>query len=169
MSAERWVPVIGFEADYEVSDRGRVRRATPGRGARAGHVLSPHITRNGYQQVALRRDGKTFSRLVCQLVCESFHGPRPTGMEVRHLNGQSADDRPENLAWGTHFENMQDVRRHGTHHNSAKTHCKNGHEFTPENTIPRDGDETKRRCKTCALESGRRSKARARMAREVAA
>lgn len=162
MSAEMWEPVLNFEVDYEVSNTGLVRRKTPGRGARAGHVLKPFVTRNGYQQVALRRDGRSISRLVCQLVCEAFHGPRPDGMEVRHLDGVSSHDHAANLRWGTHLENMQDVRLHGTHHNAAKSHCKNGHEFTPENTIAREG--TKRRCRTCALVSSRKSKARARAA-----
>lgn len=161
---DEWRPVLGFEKDYEVSASGDVRRSSPGRGARAGHVLKPHITAHGggYRQVALRRDGRTFSKLICQLVCEAFHGPRPRGLEVRHIDGDSRNDASGNLAWGTHYENAQDMRRHGTHHNTKKTHCKNGHEFTPENTLPRDGGT--RRCKACSLESSRRAKARARAA-----
>lgn len=157
-----WRPVHGFERDYEISDEGSVRRSTPGRGARAGHVLKPHTTRTGYRQVALRRDGQTFSKLICQLVCETFHGPRPLGLEVRHLDGNSQNDAADNLRWGTHLENAADMRRHGTHHNATKTHCVNEHEFTPENTLVRDG--YKRRCRTCALESSRRSKAKRRAA-----
>lgn len=47
------------------------------------------------------------------IVCETFHGPRPDGMVVRHLNGKHWDDRPENLIWGTQAENCQDTVRHG--------------------------------------------------------
>jgi hypothetical protein len=33
--------------------------------------------------------------------------------------------------------------------NRDKTHCKYGHEFTPENTIQWPGDRGRRRCRTC--------------------
>jgi hypothetical protein len=54
---------------------------------------------DGYKVVELF--GKT--ERVSVLVCTAFHGPKPTPKhEARHLNGVSTDDRPENLAWGTH-------------------------------------------------------------------
>jgi HNH endonuclease len=34
-------------------------------------------------------------------------------MDVRHLNGNPADDRPENLAYGTRAENLADAAQHG--------------------------------------------------------
>lgn len=37
--------------------------------------------------------------------------------------------------------------------NARKTHCKRGHEFTPENTMIRQGN--KRACRTCKREYGR--------------
>lgn len=36
--------------------------------------------------------------------------------------------------------------RHGNHHQARKTHCKHGHEFTPENTRRRSN---RRWCLTC--------------------
>jgi hypothetical protein len=47
------------------------------------------------------------------IVAETFHGPKPAGACVRHLNGIPGDDRPENLAWGTQADNMQDMVKHG--------------------------------------------------------
>ena len=41
-------------------------------------------------------------------------GPRPEGMECRHLNGDRKDNRIENLRWGTRAENAQDRVIHGT-------------------------------------------------------
>jgi hypothetical protein len=35
-------------------------------------------------------------------------------MEARHLNGIARDPRLDNLAWGTHAENIRDKFRHGT-------------------------------------------------------
>ena len=66
-------------------------------------------TRIGYS-VFLR--GKRFS--VHRLVLEAFVGPCPEGMECRHLNGDPSDNRVENLAWGTHQDNMDDRSKHGT-------------------------------------------------------
>lgn len=45
---------------------------------------------------------------------ETFVGPRPfSEAEARHLNDDSLDDSLENLAWGTHTENMADAVRNG--------------------------------------------------------
>ena len=44
---------------------------------------------------------------VHQLVCEAFHGPRPSPSHiVLHLNEEASDNRPENLRWGTRKENQ---------------------------------------------------------------
>ena len=41
--------------------------------------------------------------------------PNPTGLrEVRHLDGNKANNTVENLAWGTRADNAQDMARHGT-------------------------------------------------------
>lgn len=50
---------------------------------------------------------------IHRLVLQAFVGPCPDGMECRHLNGDSVDNRIENLAWGTKKENIADIRRHG--------------------------------------------------------
>lgn len=48
------------------------------------------------------------------LVAEAFHGPRPEGMEVRHLDGNRLNNDATNLRWGTRSQNMRDKERHGT-------------------------------------------------------
>lgn len=48
---------------------------------------------------------KTFK--VAQLVCEAFHGPKPSPSAVTiHINEDPSDNRPENLRWGTQKENL---------------------------------------------------------------
>lgn len=47
-------------------------------------------------------------------MCETFHGPRPEGMEVAHLNGIPGDCRAENLAWKSHVDNIADKIEHDT-------------------------------------------------------
>jgi hypothetical protein len=47
------------------------------------------------------------------LVCSAFHGPRPEGKEVRHLDDYGLNNRPSNLCWGTREENIDDIVRLG--------------------------------------------------------
>lgn len=43
---------------------------------------------------------------VHRLVCEAFHGPPPDGADTLHLDENPANNRPENLKWGTRKENL---------------------------------------------------------------
>lgn len=44
---------------------------------------------------------------VHQVVCEAFHGPKPfAGALVLHLDESGTNNKPQNLRWGTHTENM---------------------------------------------------------------
>lgn len=70
--------------------------------------------REGYPSVTLRRDNKSHSRCVHQLVMLAFVGPCPDGMEVAHENGTRLDPRLANLSYKTFRENQRDSYRHGT-------------------------------------------------------
>lgn len=48
------------------------------------------------------------------LVATVFHGPRPEGLECRHLDGDYWNPHESNLCWGTRSENVRDAFRHGT-------------------------------------------------------
>lgn len=87
-------------------------------------------------------------RYVHDMVLETFVGPKPAGMCARHLNGDSLDNRLDNLTYGTYSENNYDRVAHGRHPAANKTHCKRGHEFTPANTyiIPSMGSRQCRKC-----------------------
>lgn len=65
----------------------------------------------GYRQICL---GKRYVQSVHVLVLLAFVGPCPEGMECRHLDGNPANNRLDNLCWGTGSENWNDKRRHGT-------------------------------------------------------
>ena len=86
-------------------------------------------------------------RYVHHLVAEAFIRPRKAGEYVLHANDDALDNRVENLRYGTHQENIQDSVRNGRHGATKKTHCKWGHEFTPQNTYP--NGPRGRGCKRC--------------------
>jgi hypothetical protein len=101
---ENWKPVLGYEGLYEVSDLGRVRN-------NKGRILKDRYkTPMRYRCVVLRKKQKSISSLVL----EAFVSPRPHKMVVRHINGNSQDDRLSNLTWGTQSDNILDKIRHGT-------------------------------------------------------
>lgn len=56
------------------------------------------------------------------------------GVPVMHLCNNPSCINPKHLKEGTHAENMAHCVASGRHANASKTHCKRGHEFTPENT-----------------------------------
>lgn len=78
-----------------------------------GRWLRLFPDRRGYLRLNLYRDRKWTQVGAHAVVCTAFHGPRPVGQVVRHLNGDPADCRADNLAWGTHAENEADKKRQG--------------------------------------------------------
>ncbi|WP_330253146.1 NUMOD4 motif-containing HNH endonuclease [Nocardia sp. NBC_00565] len=129
---EIWKPIPGFGGDYEVSNIGSVRSLK----FRQPRLMKIHVQKStGYPTLTLTMNGKFRPHHVHRLILLAFVG-QPTGDEkqCRHLNGVRTDNRLENLAWGSVSENTIDQVEHGTHHHSRLTHCKRGHEFTPENT-----------------------------------
>lgn len=115
VSMETW-QTIRIAPDYEVSSLGRVRRATPDKYGRRQKVLSQSpCGRTGYPRVNLFVDGRHIVRYVHPLVCEAFHGPKPTAKhQAAHYDGSKDNNAAENLRWATPWENSQDSIRHGT-------------------------------------------------------
>jgi hypothetical protein len=84
-------------------------------------------------------------RLLHRLTYELFTGlPIPEGLQIDHLCRNRACVKP------THLEpvTMQENLNRGESRNVYRTHCRNGHEFTEENTYihPTGGSRT---CRTC--------------------
>lgn len=78
--------------------------------------------KDGYLHVGLTVDGKVRRFLVAHLVLNAFVGPCPEGFESCHDNGQTGDNRRDNLRWDTHQRNSQDKLRHGTQQMGVKCH-----------------------------------------------
>jgi NUMOD4 motif/HNH endonuclease len=151
---EQWLPVVGYEEFYQVSNKGQVRslpRLSAVRGGglahRKGKTLRPSPV-HGHLQVTLADRGSKRKAYIHRLVLEAFVSACPTGKECRHLNGDRCDNRLENLTWGTSSENNHDIVRHGNHYWALKTHCPHGHPLDGV-YYHADGTVRQRYCKTC--------------------
>lgn len=109
---ERWLPVVGYDGRYEVSDMGRVRST---RGLFGPRLLQGTRRGGRYRRVCLTKDGKQRTPNVHGLVLTAFVGPRPPSMQGCHYDGDFDNNRLTNLRWGTPSENTRDKLRHNRH------------------------------------------------------
>ena len=68
----------------------------------------------GYLFVNLHRAGRKEPQFIHHLVLGAFVGPRPPGLICCHWDGDTANNRLENLRWDTCKSNCDDMLRHGT-------------------------------------------------------
>lgn len=102
---------------------------------------------------------------------EFVRGPIPAGLTIDHLCRVRACVNPDHLEAVTSRENVLRSPIAPAAVNAAKTHCKHGHAFTPENTRiqTQPSGYPGRACRTCGRERMRARTARLRAARLVAA
>lgn len=110
---EIWEPVAvyGYQDLYEASNLGHIRREgtnrnlKPSSNKRAGDRLHVCLSSNGHV--------RTF--YVHVLVAEAFYGPKPTGLEINHIDLDYQNNILENLEYVTHSDNQKhSVKAHGT-------------------------------------------------------
>lgn len=115
MTEEHWKTIPSFPL-YQASSEGRIRRHPDHLWHCSGPFLAPGVTKKGYLNYVLRRDNRSVNVGGGPLVCEAFHGPKPSpDHEAAHEDGNPRNNRPDNLSWKTVSENHADKRRHGTH------------------------------------------------------
>jgi hypothetical protein len=119
LPGEQWLGLVAHPG-YDVSSRGRLRsyRAAWRNPRLAGEprmVSAKLIKRTGYLMYSFSNNGRYTPRVVHAVVLEAFVGPRPDGMECRHLDDNRTNNSVENLCWGTRQENVNDRIRHGNY------------------------------------------------------
>lgn len=136
---DHWRPVAEAPG-YWVSYSGDVKSPF-------GRILRHKIhKRDKHHSVCLIVGGRRYWRQVHRLVLTAFVGPCPDGLEGCHDDGMPGNNHVRNLRWDTRGNNHLDQVRHGTHHESKKTRCPQGHRYDAANTY-RYG--RKRQCGKC--------------------
>lgn len=125
MTDELWLPVVGFEGRYEVSNYGRLRSLCYGAGPNGRRKrATPKVVKLGTQRIVAypiypidRRP-----RRIHRLVAEAFLGPCPIGREVAHVDGNPRNSSVSNLRYVTRAENHAHKILHGTDNRGSKNH-----------------------------------------------
>jgi hypothetical protein len=110
---ELWLPVVGYEGIYEVSNFGNVRSLDrPLSNWRGSYVMkgkktNSYISKLGYEKILLssNRNKKEFS--VHRLVAIAFINNAENKKEVNHIDGNKLNNHISNLEWCTRKENLQ--------------------------------------------------------------
>lgn len=108
---ETWKTIPEFP-HYEVSNLGNVRHKVK-QLVRKTQIKNTHKT--PYRVVCIRLNGKIHVVKVSNLVLSAFVGPRPLSriefITSSHKNGNSLDDRLENLIWEPMSANMKRAKK----------------------------------------------------------
>lgn len=92
---ELWMPVLGYEDCYEVSNAGRVRRSAHFGSVSKG-LLSPR-PKGGYITFHLCWNGIRKDAPAHRLVWQAFNRPLSENEQINHINGIKTDNRLTNL------------------------------------------------------------------------
>lgn len=122
-------------------------------------IFQGHTNAFGYGRVSVAdKTGRRRKTMTHRVTYEYFRADIPDGLPLDHLCRVRACANPWHLEPVSQWENVlrSDI--------AMKTHCKNGHPYTPENTYwqptPTRRTHVCRRCRTCATESLRRYRQR---------
>lgn len=88
---EIWKDVLGYEGLYVVSSLGRVKSV------KTGLIMKHRDNRDGYKNVALRKNGRQKKKYIHRLVVEAFIGAIPKGLEVNHKDEDKSKNTLDNL------------------------------------------------------------------------
>lgn len=111
IEGEIWLPVVGYETIYEVSNFGRVK-SLPKSNCKKSIILNQFYNTNKYLCVNLHKDGKHKQVKVHRLVGQSFL-PKSEKETINHIDGNKENNILSNLEWSSFLENNRHAWRIG--------------------------------------------------------
>ena len=115
---EFWKPIPGYEGLYEASSLGQIRTAdgkTTSSARFKNRVWKQRIMRTRWKnrkrtgkadaRVDLWKDGKVKTFLVARLIAITFLPSPYEKLTVNHIDGDTTNNRADNLEWATSSEN----------------------------------------------------------------
>lgn len=99
------------------------------------------------------RTSKTERMVAHKFIYLQLVGEMPEGLQLDHLCRNTLCVNPDHLEPVTALINVRRCPWNAADMNRVKTHCKRGHEYSPENTRVRDGS---RQCVQCHRLAARR-------------
>lgn len=173
--SETWLPLVGFEQFYAISDQGNVWQypmdCVDRRGRaykrRGGPVALRDATGQGHLNFTATGGGKFRTVSVHRAMLETFIGPPPADGQywiASHINENAGDNWLENLEWDTQSNNIKkrhanprNVRSHKRIGRGTETHCARGHDrATNTYTSPRG----QKHCRACNLDNQKKHRRR---------
>ena len=122
-----WKDIVGYEGLYMVSDDGRIFSW------RSSSIMKPVLRSSSkyqtYYRNGLTKDDKETKYAIHRLVAEAFL-PNPENKSlVDHINGNTLDNRVENLRWATAQENCRNCALYSNNLLGIKGVGKNGNRY----------------------------------------
>lgn len=116
---EQWKAIPGFEGLYEASTLGRIR-STEGKTSVSTRQVILHwrqkILKQNYRpdhkgrvdaRITLRKNGRRKGFLVARLIARTWCPGYREGLTVNHIDGNTLNNRADNLEWITIRENIR--------------------------------------------------------------
>lgn len=108
---EEWKWVKNHKWLYEISNIGRLKTHN-WRGVGRTMIVTPKMDADGYLWYRMSKNNKKTMLKVHRIVALHFI-PNPKKLpEVNHKNGVKLNNKPSNLEWSTHADNMAHFGKH---------------------------------------------------------
>lgn len=117
-----WLPVVGHEGYYEVSNLGDVRSVRYNHKGEViySRLLKPAVKAKGYLAVVLSKQNHTTNHLVHRLVASAFLSNPNHLPEVNHIDGNKSNNVVNNLEWCSSSDNLYHAYQIGLKHKEGK-------------------------------------------------